>query len=149
MLTIVDVDATIAAELASRASDVVQLVREALSNVGRHADATTCRVALRRADNHAELEIDDDGRGFDPTMPSDGMGMANLRDRVTSLGGEIGIESSIGVGTTVRILLPLTARAAGARRPRANGTCVPAPTADPPRHWNGVRSLLRGTADGT
>ena len=107
VLTIVDVDATIAAELASRASDVVQLVREALSNVGRHADATTCRVALRRADNHAELEIDDDGRGFDPTMPSDGMGMANLRDRVTSLGGEIGIESSIGVGTTVRILLPL------------------------------------------
>ena len=107
VLTIVDVDGTIAAELASRASDVVQLVREALSNVGRHADATTCRVALRRADNHAELEIDDDGRGFDPTMPSDGMGMANLRDRVTSLSGEIGIESSIGVGTTVRILLPL------------------------------------------
>jgi signal transduction histidine kinase len=107
VLTIVDVDATVAAELASRASDIVQLVREALSNVGRHADATSCRVSLRRTASHAELEIDDDGRGFDPRSPSGGMGMANLRDRVTSLSGEIDIESAIGDGTTVRILLPL------------------------------------------
>ena len=48
VVTVVDIDAGIAAELASIASDVVQVTREALSNVGRHAEATTCRVSLRR-----------------------------------------------------------------------------------------------------
>ena len=107
VLTIVDVDGSVAAELASRASDVVQLMREALSNVGRHADATSCRVTLRRADDSAELEIDDDGEGFDPASPSAGMGMANLRDRVASLGGELSVASVVGDGTTIRALLPL------------------------------------------
>jgi signal transduction histidine kinase len=46
-VTIVEIDPEIAARLASVASDVVQLTREALSNVGRHARATTCRVSLR------------------------------------------------------------------------------------------------------
>ena len=56
---------SVAAELASRAADVVQLIREALSNVGRHANATTCRVSLRRrAGRRVELEIDDDGVGL-------------------------------------------------------------------------------------
>ena len=55
----------------------MQLTREALSNVGRHAKATTCRVSLRRgADGLAVLEIDDDGVGFDPEVPArrDGSG---------------------------------------------------------------------------
>ena len=59
VVTVVDVDAGIAAELASIASDVVQVTREALSNVGRHAEATTCRVSLRRG---AEGAILDDRR---------------------------------------------------------------------------------------
>jgi signal transduction histidine kinase len=107
VLTIVEVDAAVAAELASRASDVVQLVREALSNVGRHADATSCRISLRRADGGAMIEIDDDGQGFDPGLPSSGMGMGNLRERATSLGGELSITSVMGEGTTIRAVLPL------------------------------------------
>jgi signal transduction histidine kinase len=107
VLTIVEVDAAVSAELASRAADIVQLVREALSNVGRHAEATSCRVALRRSAGGAELEIDDDGRGFDPDAPSSGMGIANLRERAASLGGELSITSVAGEGTTVRATLPL------------------------------------------
>ncbi len=107
VLTIVEVDAAVSAELASRAADVVQLVREALSNVGRHAEATSCRVTLRRSAGGAELEIDDDGRGFDPDAPSSGMGIANLRERAASLGGELSITSVAGEGTTVRATLPL------------------------------------------
>ena len=107
VLTIVDVDGAVAAELASRAADVVQIVREALSNVGRHAEATSCRVSLYRADPGATLEVDDDGRGFDPDDASTGMGMANLADRVAALGGELTVESVLGEGTTVRASLPL------------------------------------------
>jgi signal transduction histidine kinase len=107
VLTIVEVDPVVSAELASRAADVVQLVREGLSNVGRHAEATSCRVSLRRADGGAKLEIDDDGRGFDPNAPSSGMGIANLQERAASLGGDLTITSVAGEGTTVRATLPL------------------------------------------
>ena len=107
VLTIVDVDEEIASELASRAADVVQLTREALSNIGRHASATSCRVSLRRTDGGAELEIDDDGVGFDVTLPSRGMGLDNLRARVESLGGSLMIASVTGEGTTIRAAFPL------------------------------------------
>lgn len=107
VLTIVEVDVEIASELASRAADVVQLTREALSNIGRHASATSCRVSLRRTDGGAELEIDDDGVGFDVTLPSRGMGLDNLRARVESLGGSLMIASVTGEGTTIRAAFPL------------------------------------------
>ena len=107
VLTIVEVDPEVSAELASRAADVVQLAREALSNVGRHAEATSCRVSLRRSARGAELEIDDDGRGFDPVAPSSGMGIANLQERAASLGGDLSITSVAGEGTTIRATLPL------------------------------------------
>jgi signal transduction histidine kinase len=105
--TVVDVDAEVASELSSRASDVVQLVREALSNVGRHAEAATCRVSLFRRPEGAVLEIDDDGRGFDVDDATSGMGLSNLRDRVDAMGGSFDISSVLGDGTTVRIVLPL------------------------------------------
>ncbi len=106
VLTVVDIDPTVASELASVASDVVQLTREALSNVGRHAEATTCRVSLRRDDGSAVLEIDDDGRGFDPDANGGGMGIPNLRERVSSLGGSLDVRGTAGDGTTVRAVLP-------------------------------------------
>ncbi len=108
VVTVVEVDEQVASELASKSADVVQLAREALSNVGRHADATTCRVTLRRdADGRASLEIDDDGHGFDRTLPTTGMGLGNLAERVTSIGGELQIRSVAGEGTTVTALIPL------------------------------------------
>jgi signal transduction histidine kinase len=106
VVTVVEVDGEAASELASRAADVVQLVRESLSNVGRHGDATTCRVSLRRGDAGLILEVDDDGRGFDVDLTSWGMGLTNLQERVESLGGELQIDSTPGEGTTVRATLP-------------------------------------------
>jgi len=105
--TVTDIDGTVAAELAPRAADLVQLTREALSNVGRHAQATTCRVSLRREGDDAILEIDDDGQGFDPAAPRSGLGLRNLRDRGIAIGGRVSVESKAGVGTTVQIAIPL------------------------------------------
>ena len=107
VVTVVDVDPGIAAELASIASDVVQITREALSNVGRHAEATTCRVSLRRGAEGAILAIDDDGRGFELGSQGEGLGLGNLRDRITSLGGSLDIQGGAGEGTIVRAVLPL------------------------------------------
>ncbi|HVS05817.1 MAG TPA: GAF domain-containing protein [Candidatus Dormibacteraeota bacterium] len=103
--TVVDIDASLAAELAARAADLVQLTREALSNVGRHAGAATCRVSLHREDGGAVLQIDDDGRGFDPAAPPSGQGMRNIRERVQAIGGQLAIQSVAGEGTNLRITL--------------------------------------------
>ena len=70
VLAIAEVDPAAAAELTGRAADVVQLAREALSNVSRHAKAVTCRVSLYTDEHGGVLEIDDDGRGFDPARPT-------------------------------------------------------------------------------
>jgi signal transduction histidine kinase len=108
VLAVAQVDEQVAAELASAAADIVQIVREALSNIGRHANATTCRVSLRRVpDSAAVLEIDDDGDGFDPATSSGGMGLGNLRDRIAAMGGRLDLRSVSGEGTTVTVRLPL------------------------------------------
>ena len=107
VLAVVEVDETVAAELASRAGDVIQLVRESLSNVGKHAEATTVGVRLRRAaDGGTELEVDDDGHGFDVSAPRDGMGLANLQRRVEAMGGTLTITSDPSTGTTVTARWP-------------------------------------------
>src|SRR6266540_3891288 len=59
-----EIDPDAAAALGADAADILQLAREALSNVGRHANATTCRVSLHQEDGAVWLEVDDDGRGF-------------------------------------------------------------------------------------
>jgi PAS domain S-box-containing protein len=101
----VEVDARLAAELSAAAGDIVQLVRESLSNVARHSAAATCRVSLLREDGVAVLVIEDDGSGFDDKMPTRGQGIGNLRDRAGKLGGSLSLTSSAD-GTRVEIRLP-------------------------------------------
>jgi signal transduction histidine kinase len=106
VVTVVEVDADAASRLTSRAADVVQIVREALSNVGRHGAATTCRVSVERNADGLVIEVDDDGQGFDIERTGSGMGLQNLQERVGSLGGVFRIESTPGEGTTVRATFP-------------------------------------------
>ena len=104
-----NIDRSVAAALAPQGNDVVQITREALSNVRRHAGARSCRVSLRRVDSSAELEVADDGRGFDlATQDVKGHGLPNIRDRVAALGGEALIQSSPGSGTVLLIRIPLS-----------------------------------------
>jgi signal transduction histidine kinase len=106
VVTVVEVDGEAASQLTSRAADVVQIVREALSNVGRHGAATTCRVSVERNAAGLMIEVDDDGQGFDVELTRSGMGLQNLQERVGSLGGVFQIESTPGEGTTVRATFP-------------------------------------------
>jgi PAS domain S-box-containing protein len=104
----VDVDDALAARLAPRATDIVQMTREALSNVGRHACAATCRLSLRAEHGFGVLEVDDDGQGFERgTGDGGGWGLRNLGERAAAMGGTLDIESVPGEGTTVRLRVPL------------------------------------------
>jgi signal transduction histidine kinase len=105
---VADIDAEVAQAMTDRAADLVQLTREGLSNVGRHSHATTCRVSLRREDERAVLEIDDDGQGFDrAAVTGDGQGLRNLQERAAAAGGGVELRSLPGEGTTVRVSFAL------------------------------------------
>jgi signal transduction histidine kinase len=107
VITVAQVDEAVASEVTSRAAELIQLAREALSNVGRHAEATTCRLSLRHEDGLAVLEIDDDGKGFETDVVRRGEGLSNLEQRAAGLGGIARITSTPAEGTTVRIEVPL------------------------------------------
>src|SRR6266545_2831515 len=107
VVAVAEIDPAAAAELAGRAGDLIQLAREALSNVSRHAGAATCRVSLYPTEEGAVLEVDDDGRGFDPGRTSGGgQGLRNLRERAAALGGRAEIASVAGEGTRIRVTIP-------------------------------------------
>jgi two-component system sensor histidine kinase DesK len=81
---------------------LVLALREAVTNVVRHAQASSCRVRLEKTASWCELEVADDGRGG--TAP-EGSGLTGMRTRVEALGGMLVREP--GRGTTLRIRLPL------------------------------------------
>ena len=103
----VHVDAALASLLSSRSADIVQLTREALSNVARHAQATRATVRLARRRTRAVLLVEDDGVGFDAGGDSKGHGLRNMRQRAATLGGKLDVTSETGKGTTLRISFPL------------------------------------------
>jgi signal transduction histidine kinase len=104
-VAVAEVNPRAAALLAAKATDVVQLAREALSNVGRHAEATTVRLSLQMEDAGPVLVVDDDGRGFDPAdPPAAGQGLRNMRQRAEGMGGVLDIACRPGEGTTLRVV---------------------------------------------
>ena len=102
----VEVDPRLAGELSAAAGDIVQLVRESLSNVARHSGAATCRVSLLRHGAGAVLVIEDDGSGFAEGAAAGGQGLDNLRERAGKLGGSLTLSSN-GEGTRVEITIPV------------------------------------------
>ncbi len=83
---------------------VYYLVAEALTNVAKHARASTATVALDRHADHLRIEVADDGAGG--ARPSPGSGLAGLTDRVAALGGRLELDSPAGGGTRVRAEIP-------------------------------------------
>jgi signal transduction histidine kinase len=87
---------------------VIQLTREAMSNVARHAEASKVAVRVEDRRDLLRLSIIDDGRGFDPhdEQAPGHHGLTNMRARAESLGGSLSIESSTGAGTRVIFEMP-------------------------------------------
>jgi signal transduction histidine kinase len=103
----VDVDSGLAAALSGRSMDIVQLTREALSNVTRHAHASNAKLTLSRDGPEALLVIDDDGVGFDPSAATFGNGLRNMRERAASLVGSLDVSSHNGGGTKLIVRFPI------------------------------------------
>lgn len=83
-----------------------RIATEALTNVARHARASTCWVKFTLDDEELLLQINDDGVGIDPQAPR-GVGMFSMRERAAELGGSVRVEARQGRGTGVLARLPL------------------------------------------
>ncbi len=91
---------------------VYRLVQESLTNVGKYAQASQVEISVRNVDNHVEVEIRDDGKGFDVTaVRAATHGLAGMRHRVEAAGGRLAVHSKPGNGTRIGAVMP---KAAGA-----------------------------------
>jgi len=99
----VQCDAATTVKLPAVQESVLSLaVREAVTNVVRHAQARTCRMRLEQQNGSCRLEIHDDGCG---SSNGEGNGLRGMRERVEMLGGTL--NRSTEAGTTLTITLPL------------------------------------------
>jgi two-component system, NarL family, sensor histidine kinase DesK len=99
----VQCDAATTVQLPPIEESVLSLaVREAVTNVVRHAQAQTCRLRLEQQNGSCRLEIQDDGMGG---FNAEGNGLRGMRERVEMLGGTL--QRNTGAGTTLTITLPL------------------------------------------
>jgi signal transduction histidine kinase len=81
------------------------VVAEALTNAAKHAAASSVFVRVDVDDGELRLSIRDDGGGG--ADPSAGTGLIGLMDRVEAIAGTLVIESPVGAGTTLHVVLPL------------------------------------------
>lgn len=90
-----------------RALQLLNIIREALSNVVRHAQATHVSVSVRRLRRTIRIRVHDNGVGFDPkTAAGTGHGLLNMAARAKKLRMEFELHSAIGEGTTIMLDLP-------------------------------------------
>ncbi len=84
-----------------------RITEEAVVNARRHSGATTVQVTLRPlSEKTFALSITDDGRGFEPDLVPPGMGTVGMRERALLIGARLRIESRLGIGTTIHVIIP-------------------------------------------
>jgi len=97
----------------SRQLTVYRLVQESLTNVGKYADAKQVDISVRNYGNHVEVDIKDDGKGFDVSQAKPSThGLAGMRHRVEASGGHLTVISTPGKGTRISAVLPKVPAAA-------------------------------------
>lgn len=87
-------------------ADLLRISQESLSNVTRHARASSVQISLDYAPHQVTLQVRDDGVGFEPELVDDGHGLAGMRARLSAIGGRLELDSAPGDGCTVRAVIP-------------------------------------------
>ncbi len=93
-----------------------RVAQEAMTNIAKHARASHARIVLNRSPDCVTITIDDDGRGFDPTVPTRrdesglGLGLFGMEERVSLVGGVLSIRQLEPSGVRIEASIPLTGR---------------------------------------
>lgn len=104
-----DADPQLFAVSASQQVDIIvyRILQESLSNIARHARASSARVVLARAAGALHMQVSDDGVGLPADARRHGCGLQGIQDRVNAAGGKFGVASAPGQGTALSISIPL------------------------------------------
>jgi signal transduction histidine kinase len=78
-----------------------RISQEALTNISKYAQATTVSIQI----SPTQLQITDDGRGFDPMQTTSGFGLQGMQERTSAIGGRFELVSAIGQGCTIQVKL--------------------------------------------
>ena len=105
---------------------VFRAVRELVINVLKHAKARSAKIVLRRSGDQLEIDVEDEGIGFDPAAKTGrlgrgGFGLLSVREQIGHLGGTIKIRSAPQRGTAVNLHVPLRAGGASKGPPDSRG----------------------------
>ncbi|MBD2019062.1 sensor histidine kinase [Leptolyngbya sp. FACHB-36] len=82
------------------------IIREGLINIQKHAEASSVQLRGHATADEVLLELQDNGRGFELHQTQSGFGLTGIVERVTLLGGTLKIDSAVGNGTQIHIVIP-------------------------------------------
>jgi len=90
--------------------DVVlyNIVKESLTNIAKYANAKQVLLEFYKQDGGIHLRIQDDGIGFDMDKTALGLGITGMREKVSSIGGDFSLQSSVDNGVIIKVILPLS-----------------------------------------
>jgi signal transduction histidine kinase len=87
-----------------------RVAQEALNNVAHHSHASVVWVQFSRKDSTVRLKIRDNGRGFEPSKATSGLGLASMRERVRALDGDLMILAAENHGVEIVATIPLQSK---------------------------------------
>lgn len=87
--------------------EVFLIFKEGVNNTARHSACREVDIELRVTEQSLELRLCDDGKGFDPSIESEGHGLKSIRERARAIGGRLNMISTVGSGTVTTLEVPL------------------------------------------
>lgn len=100
-----DIDDRIAPVTNDQAINLYRIAQESLSNIIKHSNANTARVALHQTNDHLTLFIEDDGSGFSGDGLHGGLGLKGVHERAGIIGAQLKVHSEVGKGTRITVSL--------------------------------------------
>jgi signal transduction histidine kinase len=86
--------------------NIYRIVQEQTNNIMKHADATHVSISLETHNDIIYITVADDGNGFDVNKKREGIGLSNIINRVESFNGKVNIESALGKGCKLELIIP-------------------------------------------
>ena len=87
--------------------NLYRIFQESLQNIRKYANAKNIDTKISKTENNIEIEIADDGQGFDVLKTKDGIGLKNMKSRSDFIKSELNVVSNIGLGTRINLLIPI------------------------------------------
>lgn len=104
-----------------RDTAVFRVVQESLTNVARHAHASSVRVSARTSRGQLRVQVEDDGIGISVNGIATSLGIAGMRERIEAVGGQFDVRPGRRRGTVVSVTVPVGVRGATAQGSEASG----------------------------